>query len=132
MNDGSKNEKITEEVANDVEERAGSAMTKEEYIESSQYVQYKKEFEGILERVGVGAFIGLIAGIVTYMSGEGFFYIIAGPVIFAGVPYAWKKVPVFSIGCLTFCIKLFFAVLAGWIITPIALIEKYAMMKRFK
>lgn len=132
MKDGSMNEKITEEFADDVEERGNSAMTKEEYIESSRYVQYKKEFEGILEQVGVGAFIGLIAGIITYMSGESFFYIIAGPVIFAGVPYAWKKVPVFSIGCLTFCIKLFVAALAGWIITPIALIEKYAMMKRFK
>lgn len=111
---------------------ADRAMTKSEYIESAQYVQYKKEFEEILEQVGAGALLGLVFGIITYMSSGEFYTVIAAPIMFAGVPYTWRKVPVLSIGCVTFGIKLFVAILAGWIITPIGLIEKYMMMKRFK
>ena len=42
-------------------------------------------------------------------------------VMFAGVPYAWAKVPFVALGIWSLLIKVLFAVILGWIVTPYAL-----------
>lgn len=99
-------------------------------ISEIEYLKFKNGLRSIIISIIAGFVIGAVIGWFA-MDGNAVGIIVLG-MMFAGMPYGWKSIPVFAFGWITIIIKFIAAVCLGWIITPVSLVYHFIQMKRYE
>ena len=107
-------------------------MNESSIVTDAQYYEFKSKLRGIIISIVIGFIIGGIIGLII-AGDDGYqatFFILFG-IVFAGVPYAWKLIPFWSMNVTGIMLKVIIALVGGWIITPISFIYNLIQYIRY-
>ena len=97
----------------------------------TEYLLFRESLRGIIIKIIIGFILGF-AFTFFASSDMGFGGACLIGVFFAGIPYAWTKMPVILGGWMGLAITFIICLFLGWIITPIALIYNLIQCHRYK